>query len=190
MPLEGDAGRSAMGPGRQQHAAAHVELANADAHFALTPQQRFSVQQNAHAGPVGHRHQRWHRRFDVGHVKQASDIAARPGGPSAISQPAYPGRAPADRARGTHAQEAVAEREAGFNGALGQHVVAFVAEDPVRVLRRLQRLKHLAVSPRQCGALIRRRVHPDRSPPDARHGAEAHRHSPCARRRSQGRSSR
>ena len=123
-----------MRPGRQQHAAAHVELAGAEKHFALARQQRLSVEQDAHAGPVGDRHECGHRRLGVGHVEQAGDVAARPRCPSAVSQPRHPGRAPADRAGGAHAQESVAEREARFDGALGQHVVAFVAEDPARSL--------------------------------------------------------
>jgi len=44
MTLEGDAGGSAMRPGRQKQATAQVELANADADFTLAPQQRLSVQ--------------------------------------------------------------------------------------------------------------------------------------------------
>ena len=64
-------------------------------------------------------------------------------------------------------------------------------EGEVRVgIRKLDIRRGVLFLPRQCGALIRRRVHRDRSPRDARHGAEAHLHSPCARRRSQGRSSR
>ena len=127
---------------RHQQAAAHVELAGAEKHFAFARQQRLSVEQDAHAGPVGDRHQCGHWRLGVGHVEQAGDVAARPRCPSAISQPSHPGRAPADRAGGAHAQESVAEREARFNGALGQHVVTFVAEDPTWVLRGFNHLMH------------------------------------------------
>ena len=88
MALEGDACGSAMRPSRQQYTAADVELADADAYFALARKQRFSVEQDAHAGPVGDRHQRGHGRLNVGHIKEAGDVAARPGCPSAISQPA------------------------------------------------------------------------------------------------------
>jgi hypothetical protein len=70
---------------RAQRAAAHVELAGAEKHFALARQQRLSVQQNAHAGPIGDRYQRRHWRLGVGHVEQAGDVAARPRCPSAIS---------------------------------------------------------------------------------------------------------
>src|SRR5262245_48079197 len=51
-------------------------------------------------------------------------------------------RASTDRASGTHAQESVAEREPGFDSALAQYVVTFVAKDPARILGRLQQLTH------------------------------------------------
>src|SRR5262249_56924206 len=70
--------------------------------------------------------------------------------PSAIAHPGHPGRAPADRAGGAHAQESVAEREAGFDGALGQDVVTFVAQEPARISRRFQRFMHPGRSPSNC----------------------------------------
>ena len=136
------AGGGTMRPGGQQQAAMHVELARADAYFALTSQQRFAVQQDAQPGPIGDGHQCGHRRLDVGHVKQASDVATRLRRPSAISEPADPGRAPADRAGSAHAQETVAVRETSLDRTLGQYMVAVVAEDPAGFLRRLQRLMH------------------------------------------------
>jgi hypothetical protein len=156
VPSRGDACGGAMRPRRQQQAAAHVELAGAEEHFALARQQRLSVQQNAHAGPIGDRQQRRHWRLGVGHVEQAGDVAARPRCPSAISEPSNPGRAPADRASSAHAQESVAEREAGFDGALGQDVVTLMAQEPARVSRRFQRLMHRGRSPCQVRATRRR----------------------------------
>jgi hypothetical protein len=73
-----------MRPGREQHAAAHVERKGAEQHFALACQQRLSVQEDAHAGPVGNRHQRWHRQLGVGHVEQTGNIAAGPYNPAKL----------------------------------------------------------------------------------------------------------
>src|SRR6516164_5531690 len=87
------------------------------------------------------------------------------------SEPACPGRARADRARGAHAHKSVTEREERFDGALGQHAAAFRAENPVGVLRRLQRLKHHRAVP-STGAwsvLVSRPVPSNRSPPDPHH---------------------
>src|SRR4030095_2468900 len=128
--------------------------------------------------PVGNRHQRRYRRLDVGYIKQASDITARPRCPSTISEPSYPGGAAADRASGAHTQEAIAKREAGFQSALGQTVVTFVAEDPTRILRWFQKRYHPpAPSEERVGAILSQPVRSGRSPPNERRSDEAPRHS-------------
>ena len=109
-----------------------------------------------HARPVRDGHQRGHRRHGVGSVEQARDIAARPRRPPDIAQPADPGRATADRARGPHPQEPVAECKAGFHRVLGQHVVAFVGQNPAWVADRLHHVMHERASPFRAGCATRR----------------------------------
>src|SRR5262249_52789089 len=46
-----------------------------------------------------------------------------------------------------HTEESIAEREAGFEGALGQHIITLVTENPSRVLRGFQGLYHRIVLP-------------------------------------------
>jgi transitional endoplasmic reticulum ATPase len=53
--------------------------------------------------------------------------------------------------------EPLAAGEAGFDAALGQHVVAFVAEHPASVLCRFQRFMHLGRSPWRAAPAARRR---------------------------------
>src|SRR5262249_42757580 len=78
----------------------------------------------------------------IGGTEAAGEVAARPGCPADVAEPARPGGAAADWTSGTHAEKAVAKGEARFDRALGQHAVAFVAENPAGLLSRLQRFKH------------------------------------------------
>src|SRR5215469_5544582 len=116
-----------MPPVREEHAAAHVKLATADENFSLPPEQLLSIQHDSYTGPVGDWHQCGDRRIGIGHFEQASNVAARPRRPSQITEPSYPSRAPADRPRGAHAHEPVAERKTRFDRALTQHVVTLMA---------------------------------------------------------------